>query len=209
MQTLGITDKQPEPDNFFRRIFWPSNHPSNIDVLGQQGFWVCVFVAVLSIVQGFLQQHWIIGIFFGAVYVLGGIGVREYSRAAAVCISVLYLINVAGVAILGRGAPGILTLAALGLLLANIRGTWIAARWKHAVAEDDLPTRFNENWRDWLVDIMPPRVWPNGRYAFFSLYAIALLLLVAGLIFSATHKTQSENPNVHEYVVTPDTQPNQ
>lgn len=205
MQTLGISDKQQEPDNFFRRIFWPSNHPCDVDLLGQQGFWVCAFVAVISIIQCFFEHHWIIGIFFGLVFMLGGVGVREHSRAAALCISVLYLINVAGAAILGRGIPGILTLAVLGLLLANIRGTWIAARWRNT--ETALPTRFNENWRDWLVDIMPPRVWPRGRHVFFVLYAAALFLTVAGLVFSATHRIQPQNPDVHDYVVTPNNQP--
>jgi hypothetical protein len=144
VQTLGITDKQQEPDNFFRRIFWPSNHPSNIDLLGQQGFWVCMFVAAISIIQAIVEQHWTFGIVFALVFVLGGMGVREHSRAAAVCISMLYLVNVAGTVVLGQSVPGVLTLAVLGLLLANIRGTWIAARWKDAVAEDDLPTRFKE-----------------------------------------------------------------
>jgi hypothetical protein len=204
VQTLGISDKPQEPDNFFRRIFWPSNHPSDVDLLGQQGFWVCTFVAAVSTIQGIVGGHWMVYLFFALVFVLGGIGVREHSRAAAVCISVLYLVNVGGVAILGRAVPGVLTLAALGLLLANIRGTWIAARWKGVAAEDDLPTRFNENWRDWLVDIMPPRVWPRGRYAFFGLYAIAFLLTIAGLVAIVTHKVHPENPDVHDYVVTPD-----
>jgi hypothetical protein len=205
VQTLGISDKQQEPDNFFRRIFWPSNHPSDVDLLGQQGFWVCAFVAVVSIIQGVLEQHWIFGVFFALVFLLGGIGVREHSRAAAVCISVLYLVNMAGAAIVGHNVPGVLTLAALGLLLANIRGTWIAARWKDVAVEDDLPSRFHENWRDWLVDILPPRIWPRGRFVFFGLYAIAFLLTIIGLVATATHKVRPENPDVHEYVVTPQT----
>jgi hypothetical protein len=204
VQTLGISDKQQEPDNFFRRIFWPSNHPSDVDLLGQQGFWVCAFVAAVWIIQGVVGGHWIVGIFFALVFLLGGIGVREHSRAAAVCISVLYLVNVVGTTVLGKSVPGVLALAALGLLLANIRGTWIAARWKNVADEDDLPTRFNENWRDWLVDILPPRVWPRGRYAFFGLYAIAFLLMIVGLAAIAAHKVQPENPDVHDYVVTPE-----
>jgi hypothetical protein len=203
VQTLGITDKQQEPDNFFRRIFWPSNHPSNIDLLGQQGFWVCMFVAAISIIQAIVEQHWTFGIVFALVFVLGGMGVREHSRAAAVCISMLYLVNVAGTVVLGQGVPGVLTLAVLGLLVANIRGTWIAARWKDAVAEDDLPTRFKENWRDWLVDILPARLWPRGRYVFFGLYAIAFLLSIAGLIAIANQKKHPQNPDIHDYVVTP------
>lgn len=207
MQTLGISDKPQEPDNFFRRIFWPSNHPCDVDLLGQQGFWVCAFVAAVSIIQGILERHWIFGMFFALVFMLGGIGVREHSRAAAVCISLLYLVNVAGAAIVGQNVPGVLTLAALGLLLANVRGTWIAARWKGMAAEDDLPTRFNENWRDWLVDILPPRVWPRGRYAFFGLYAITFLLTVVGLGVIAKQKAHPQQP-VPDYVVTPESQPN-
>jgi hypothetical protein len=203
VQTLGISDKQQEPDNFFRRIFWPSNHPSDVDLLGQQGFWVCMFVAAVSILQCILEQHWIFGVFFALVFVLGGMGVREHSRAAAVCISALYLVNVAGAAIVGHNVPGVLTLAALGLLMANIRGTWIAARWKDAVAKDDLPTRFHENWRDWLVDILPPRLWPRGRYVFFGLYVVALLLTLVGVGVMAMQKTHPQNQDVPDYVVTP------
>jgi hypothetical protein len=203
MQTLGISDKQQEPDNFFRRIFWPSNHPSDMDLLGQQGFWVCAFVAVVSIIQGIVSGQ--IFLFFAVVFALGGIGVREHSTAAAVCVSGLYFVNVAGAAIIRHNVPGVLTLAILGLLLANIRGTWVAGRWKNVVTENDLPTRFNENWRDWLVDILPPRIWPRGRYAFFGLCSIAFLLTIIGLVATATHKVRPENPDVHEYVVTPQT----
>lgn len=154
------------------------------------GFWVCVWVAVASLVVGTIQQHWAAALIFAAVYLLGGMGVREHSTAAAICVSALYSADVVGSALVGQ-PPGILTIAFVLLLLANIRGTWIAAKWaKSGVDPQDLPLRFQETWRDRLVDVWPARVWPRGRYVFFPLFGLIFLLMVVGFALSGTRRTQ-------------------
>jgi hypothetical protein len=38
-------------DNLFKRLFWPRIESHyDVDLLGQQGFWVCSIVAVLSLI---------------------------------------------------------------------------------------------------------------------------------------------------------------
>jgi hypothetical protein len=51
METLGLSS-QPQPtDNLFKRLFWPRIESHyDVDLLGQQGFWVCSIVAVLSLI---------------------------------------------------------------------------------------------------------------------------------------------------------------
>ena len=179
MQTLGITDRPQEPDNIFRRIFWPSNHAADVDALGQQGFWVCLAAAVLSLIQLAVQSHWILALAFAFFYFLGGIGVREHSRVAAIIVAAFFLLNLVGSAVALGAPPGFIPLGMLCLLLANIRGTWIASRWPSVA--DAFPDRFHETWRDRLVDVLPARIWPNGKYLFF-LIGLGLFIL-SGLGF--------------------------
>jgi hypothetical protein len=179
VQTLGIADRQQEPDNIFRRIFWPSNHAADVDALGQQGFWVCLAAAVLSLIQLAFQGHWILALAFALFYFLGGIGVREHSRVAAIIVATFFLLNLVGSAVVLGVPPGFIPLGMLCLLLANIRGTWIASRWQSVA--DAFPDRFHETWRDRLVDVLPARIWPNGKYLFF-LIGLGLFIL-SGLGF--------------------------
>lgn len=46
---------------------------------------------------------------------------------------------------------------------------------------DAFPDRFHETWRDRLVDVLPARIWPNGKYLFF-LIGLGLFIL-SGLGF--------------------------
>ena len=66
-------------DNLFKRLFWPSNHPGEVDALGQQGFWICLIVGLVSGVMLLLTVHPFIGLLTMAFFWLGGIGVREHS----------------------------------------------------------------------------------------------------------------------------------
>jgi hypothetical protein len=174
VQTLGITDRQQEPDNIFRRIFWPSNHAADVDALGQQGFWVCLAAAILSLVQVAFQGHWILSLSFAVFYFLGGIGVREHSRVAAIMVATFFVLNLVGSAVVFGMPPGFIPLGILCLLLANIRGTWIASRWQNVA--DAFPDRLQETWRDRLVDVLPARMWPAGKY-FFFLIGIGLFVM--------------------------------
>jgi hypothetical protein len=179
MQTLGLSGPPSERDNFFKRLFWPGNHPSEVDDLGQQGFWLCLILAVGLLILMSFQGHWLFGLVIALFFALGGIGVREHSVTAALLVASAYLFNIIADAIGGQ-FPGFLTLIAAGLLLANIRGTWIASQWKQKGDPEVFPYRLNENWRDKLVDQMPPKVWPKAKAFFYVLSVVYLSLTIFG-----------------------------
>jgi hypothetical protein len=72
-------------------------------------------------------------------------------------------------------------LVVLGLLLTNLRATFIASEWKPASEEEDMPTRFNESLRDKLVDAWPPKLWPRLQIPFYVLSVLWLIMSLLGL----------------------------
>ena len=176
---LGLSDERTKDDNLFQRLFWPSNQPGEVDTLGQQGFWVCLVVAVFSGVTMVLVGHPLIGLLSFAFYGLGGVGIRQHSVAAAIFISFAYVANLL-INLLLTQVPGVLTLIIAGLLLANIRGTYIASKWQNS-GNLESPSE-SSTFFDWLVDQVPQRVWPSGRFLFFVLGAIYLALILLGAI---------------------------
>jgi len=71
MQTLGLSS-QPQPtDNLFKRLFWPRIESQyDVDLLGQQGFWVCTIVAVLSLIVMIVLGTPVTGLFSALVFFL-------------------------------------------------------------------------------------------------------------------------------------------
>jgi hypothetical protein len=88
--------------------------------------------------------------------------------------------------------PAFIPLGILCLLLANIRGTWIASRWQNV--GDAFPDRLQETWRDRLVDVLPARTWPGGKY-FFFLISIGLFVLTGlGIFRMSTMRSRGQAP---------------
>lgn len=181
MSMLGLTGEAEKDDNLFKRLFWPSNHPNDVDTLGQQGFWICLIVGLVSGVVLLFGGHPLLAILTATFFCLGGIGVREHSVTAAIVIAVAYIANILFNVALGV-PPGALSILVAGLLLANIRGTWIAAAWQKKGELEDFPERLNTTIFDKVVDQMPASVWPVGRFFFYFVAAIYLMLLVLGSI---------------------------
>lgn len=186
MGYLGLSVTPYKEDNLLQRLFWPSDHAGEADTLGQQGFWICSFVALLSCVILSFQGHWILGVLSLIFFGLGGMGVREHSTAAAILLVLAYIILEIGTVLEGR-FPGFLDLAFTILLMGNIRGTWIAKRWAHQGDPEAFPERMRETWKDRLVDQLPARAWPKGRIVFFLVSAIYLSLLILGAAALALH----------------------
>jgi hypothetical protein len=129
MQTLGLSSKSQSTDNLFKRLFWPAIESQyDVDLLGQQGFWVCTIVAVLSLVLMIVFGTPITGIFTALVFFLGGCGVRQRSVAASATVFALYLINWAGGVVLGSVGNPLVPLVILMLLFANVRATILSRR---------------------------------------------------------------------------------
>jgi hypothetical protein len=186
MSTLGLSGETSKEESRWKALFWPSIHNSHdADLLGQQGFWICQIVALLSGLFPLFTAHPLIGVLAFLFYVLGGIGVREGSITASSLVFAAYLLGVATAIRMGAGAFGIIRFIFLAILLANLRGSILIARWKKPprVEEDDSePMRFHDTWRDKFCDQLPAKAWPVLQYAFYIVAALLVGLEVLGVI---------------------------
>jgi hypothetical protein len=176
MQTLGLSDSTPRTENRLKSLFWPSiQSGADMDYLGSQGYWICMLVAVMSVVVLVATGHLIAGLFTFLFYYVGGIGVRERSLYAAAIVFVMFALE-----IVGSGVNVVRVLFA-AVLLSNLRAVWIASRWKPESEEASLPARLNETWTDKLADQLPLWLWPKVRFAFYVFSAGYLAMVLLGL----------------------------
>jgi hypothetical protein len=184
MQTLGISNSTPPSENRLKNLFWPSiQTATDVDYLGTQGYWVCAIVAVIALVFTALLHQLIVGLLVFLFYFIGGTGVREHSAYAATVVFLMFLFDTIT-------APGVLRLILLGLLLSNMRATYIASNWKPESAEATMPVRLSETWDDKFADKLPMWLWPKVRIPYY-LFSVGLLLLgLYGLAqkLSLTHR---------------------
>lgn len=209
MQTLGLSSKPQPADNIFKRLFWPAIESQyDVDLLGQQGFWICTVVAVLSLVVMAVLGTPVTGAFSALVFFLGGCGVRQRSVAAAVLVFCLYLVNfIGGIAIGSFGNP-LIQGVVLMLLFANVRATVLSRRWMAQPVDSidqELPERSMTTIADRFANRLPATLWPNTRYVFFPLAGILLLLTVAGVVIMKRQATRKTTPqdNATTLEVTP------
>jgi hypothetical protein len=135
---------------------------------------ICTIIAVVSFVLLTVGGQPITGAAILLFYYVGGLGVRERSRYAALVIFIMYLLDT-------LLAPGVVRIILSALLLSNLRGTWIAATWCPESEEAALPLRLNETFADKLADQFPPWLWPEVRIAYYIYSAGFLSLVIAGL----------------------------
>jgi hypothetical protein len=176
MASLNLSDSTARSDSRLKNIFWPSIQSSNdVDYLGTQGFWVCSIIAGITLVMSVLTGQAIIGVVMSLFFFLGGVGVRERSRYAAAVVFVMYVLDT-------LTSPSIVRWILTGLLLSNLRATWIAATWKPESTEASPVPRFNESWTDKFADQLPTWLWPKIRI-FFYVFSVVLFAVVAlGLV---------------------------
>lgn len=138
---------------------------------------MCTIVAVLSFVMSAISGHAVTGFFVLLFYYLGGVGVRERSRYAAAVVLVLYLTD----SLMSIAGNPILKILLSALLLANLRATWIAARWKPQADEAAAVPRFSETWSDKFVDQLPMWLWPRLRILYYIFSGGFLVFLAIGI----------------------------
>ena len=186
MQTLGLSSKPQPTDNIFKRLFWPSiENQYDVDLLGQQGFYVCVVVGGLSLLLLTVIGSPIAALLTATVFFLAGCGVRERSVAAAAMAFTLYLTNFLGGFVIGTIGNPLVQSFVLMLLLANLRATLMSRKWSAQPTDEtdfDVTERSTSGVMDRFANRLPGRIWPVGRYFFFPLAGVLLLLTVAGLI---------------------------
>jgi hypothetical protein len=175
METLGLSGSAERTDGRLKSLFWPSiQNGTDVDYLGVQGYWVCTVVAILSFVFLTINGQPITGVAILLFYYLGGVGVRERDRYAALVIFIMYLLDTLLM-------PGVLRIILCALLLSNLRATWIAASWRPESEEAALPPRLNETFTDKLADQLPQWLWPKVRIAYYIFSVGFLLLVMVGL----------------------------
>ena len=187
MQTLGLSDSTTRSESRLKSLFWPSiQSGADVDYLAVQGFWVCTFVGVMSLVfLTFFGQQPVTGILVFFLFHLGGVGVREHNPFAAAITLIYYLIDfLASFILLFANSPGIgvVRIIIIALLLSNLRATWIAAAWKPDSEEAALPPRLGETFSDKFVDKWPAFIWPKIKILYYIFSFGYLALTVAGLI---------------------------
>jgi hypothetical protein len=171
VQTLGLTDSAPRTEGRFKSLFWPSVKTGNdVDYLGTQGFWVCTLVAIFSFVVYAFTGHEILAAIVLLFFFLGGVGVREHSRYAAVVVLILYLIDIVA------SGPTTVRVGVAAVLFSNLRATWIASMWSPESSEATPPPRLAETWIDKFTDTMPTWLWPNVRIPFY-VFSVAFLMI--------------------------------
>lgn len=195
MSILGLDGRPQRGDNILQRIFWPSNHAGEADALGQQGYWVCLFVGLISAAIAVFTGRPVIGLLILVFYWLGGIGVREHSISAAIIVALGYIMALAFVIAMHR-LPGFLDIAITAVLLGNIRGTYIASSWMAKGDLEAFPDRLNVTFFDKLVDQLPAKLWPKGKYVFLSVSILYGAMLVLGMI--GVMRTQRAQPPQQE-----------
>lgn len=192
MQTLGLSSEEKRSDGRLKSIFWPTvENAWDVNYLGQQGFWICFIIGMfrlvvfMSVVRSPVLL--VVGLGAAAIFLLGGIGVREASWPAAAIVFTVFVVDM--VETLARGTPpGVVSIIVAAILLSNVRGAFLASEWRPAGPDEDRPTRFNESFRDKLVDQLPPKVWPIAKVPFFIISALYLVLVFAGFAIQITHR---------------------
>jgi hypothetical protein len=180
MQTLGLSDSTPRPENRLRALFWPTiRNEGDFDYVTTQGFWICFVVGVFTTGFSAFMGSPFSGLLEGIFYFLAGVGVRQRNRAAAILAFVAYLLGRFVLQRYSGNGFGTLPLIFLALLFANIRGNWLSTRWAKETQFTNFSPRLNETLGDKLSDQLPIALWPKAKYPFYVLagFEIAMLLL--------------------------------
>jgi hypothetical protein len=198
MQTLGLSS-QPQPaDNLFKRLFWPTIESQyDVDLLGQQGFWICTIVAVVSLIVMVILGTPITGVFASVAFFLGGCGVRQRSVAAAALVFSLYLVNFVGGIVIGSVGNPVIPPVILMLLFANVRATVLSRRWMARPVDpidQEFPERSMTTITDRFANKLPAALWPKTRYVFFPLAGALLFLTIAGLVIMKRQAVERATP---------------
>lgn len=181
MQGLGLSDSTPRTEGRLRALFWPAiRNDGDFDYVTRQSCWVCFLAGASSLAFGALSGAVWSGLFEFSFFFLAGFGVRQRSVAAGIAAFAAYLLDALVIQRYTGNGFGVVRVIFLALLLANLRGTWVSARWKGNL--DGPPVRLSATFFDRLVDQWPSTVWPKGKWLFYLLAAVEILGLFLALL---------------------------
>ena len=177
VQTLGVSGATPRSDSRLKSHFWPAvENATDVDYLGNQGYWICAIVAVFSFAVAVMMASPITALVVVAYYFLGGVGVRQGSVYAAVLVLAMFLAD------LFLSPFSVLRIILTAVLLSNVRAIWIASRWNPTADEAVAPPRMDETLADKFADQLPMWLWPKIRIVYYAFASIVLALSVIGLV---------------------------
>ena len=191
MESLNLSGNDRRSDGWLKSLLWPTvDNAWDVNYLGQQGFWICLLIAVVTLVWSFLLGSpgaALLGLFSALFYFLGGVGVRQGSWHAALVVSLAYGLNM--LTTLAAGSlPGLPTIIFAAILLTNLRAAFLASEWKPAGPDEDTPQRFSETLVDKFVDQLPIRLWPTLQIPFYVLGSLVILLTTLALAAVVAHR---------------------
>ena len=159
-------ESKSAPTDGWKSIFWPTvENAWDVDYLGRQGFWICLWIAVFQLIVSALTGNPIViavGFAEALVFLIGGMGVRENNWPAAALIFCLFFLNqlyglASGQFLTPGGDAGISILRPRWHSPTSVP-RFLLQEWKCPIAEgEDQPTRFNDSFRDKLADQLPPQ----------------------------------------------------
>jgi hypothetical protein len=194
MSTLGLSGPPQRTDGLWKGLFWPTIQNANdADLAATRGFWICVGLAIGTAIFSSLGAANNVGIRTSSVaavafflfYLLGALGVRQASVAAALTMFVMYLLGTVVYFWFSALHFSFPRLVCLALLLTNLRAAILIRNWQNdPLRKEDFdygPTRSNLTLRDKFVDQMPMRIWPWGKFVFYILTAVLIPIQCIGL----------------------------
>ncbi|HSA94248.1 MAG TPA: hypothetical protein VLE48_14640 [Terriglobales bacterium] len=137
---------------------------------------MATLVAAGSFVVSLVSGQWVAGTLMLVFYFIGGIGIRERNRYAAVVVFVVYALEAISAGL------GIVRIIFAALLLSNVRATFIASRWKAESEEAAIPPRLSETLSDRFSDQLPMWLWPKIRIPYYIFSSVLLALMAVGLV---------------------------
>lgn len=184
MQTLGISESTPKPENRLKALFWPRvQYPEDIDLLGTQGYWVCVVLSAFTLVMGLSRHNGAAGWVDALYFYLAGVGIRRTSRFAAASAFLIYLLGVvAEIKIAHSG--GVESIFFLALLLSNVRATWLAKGFAIKQGSAQLDPAIVQSQSAVFTDVLPRLIWPVGQWLYYGL-SILMFIGIAVLLARA------------------------
>ena len=180
MQALGLTPQEPS-EGRIKSLFWPKIvNVADVDNLTNQGFWLCFIIAAITMLISIVG-----GIYFmildAVFYYLGGNGVRQRSKAAAIFVFGTYAAETLlhwKVSYAGGGTGEIARIFFSALLLSNVRAIWMASNWRKNGGDDEAAFVLNETFADKLSGVWARAVWGRLRIVFFILAAVEIIGVV-------------------------------
>jgi len=186
MQTLGLSDSTDRTESRLKSLFWPSiQSGADVDYLGAQGYWVCTFVAVSSLLFLFMLGRPTFGAALLLYFYFGGVGVRERDLFAAIIVFAYYamdtLISLTFLVFTSPWGMIVLRVIITALLFSNLRATWMASNWQPDSEQAALPPRFGDTWSDKFVDQLPAMLWPKVRIIYYVFSCSVLFFVALGM----------------------------